>query len=146
MTLEDSNEEEKKKEQRRIEDEQAEYWLEQIAKEEAARVPEKNPEQVELERTLTEIETIFEHWMDPEKLASLNALESEKDAMESPLRTQAKQALGTLMTKKKWLQTTLPKEKLDKMKEQMDEIEAKRAILGKAVGMINGGKVDHTRG
>lgn len=127
-------EEATKKEQQRIEDEQAAHWMAQIAKEEAA---EPKPEPTEKERAVAEAEALLEKWTEAETLAQLNALIEEKEAMESPLRKEAKDALAALTKAKKLLE---PDGKWT------SELEARRTRLGNAVGMINRGKVDHTRG
>jgi hypothetical protein len=106
----------------------AAHWLQQMAVEaEEKRLTEKHPEPTELERTQVELNELFEAWLTPEKLEALHALTTEAEAMESPLRAEAKLALAEI--KKRMDPTT--KEKYN--------------LLSRAVGIINGGKVDHTR-
>jgi 16S rRNA C967 or C1407 C5-methylase (RsmB/RsmF family) len=122
-----------------LEQEQADHWLMQEAQEEVMRAAEKSPEQAEKERLVAEVEALFETWLAPEKLEHLNGLTEEAEAMADPVRTEAKLALKELLTRKKKLVDVLPAK-------DISEIDEKRTRIGKAVGMINGGKVDHTRG
>ena len=108
---------------------QAAHWLAQIEKEAAT---EKPPEQEEKDKAAAELQEIFDAWLVPEKLEPLHALTTQAEAMASGLRKEAKAALATITTKMKIVGET-------------DELLEKYQTLSKAVGMISGGLVDHTR-
>jgi len=100
---------------------------------------EKKPvELTENEIITSELGEIFDTWLAPEKLEALNALTTEAEAIINPLRMDAKLVLNIIWKKMKTLGDTLPSAELDALR-------AKNKILSRAVGMINGGLVDHTR-
>jgi hypothetical protein len=108
---------------------QAAHWLAQIEAEQAA---VEKPEQTETEKAREELGAIFDEWLVPEKLAPLHALETQAEAMADPLRKEAKAALAKITPRLKLLGD--PVDLTEKYRE-----------LSRAVGMINSGKVDHTR-
>lgn len=73
-------------------------------------------------------------------LSELNTIETEEEAMQSALRESAKKYLGPILTKLK-----LIKEKTNASDEEKARLQARYKLISRAVGMINGGKVDHTR-
>lgn len=111
--------------------EQAEYWLRTIASEKQPVAPE----QTEQQKALAELETLFDAWLSPEKLAELHAIVTEAEAMASPLRTEAKLALRAILERVKKQEGT----------PEHAECLRKYRLLSKAVGIINSGLVDHTR-
>lgn len=90
------------------------------------------------EAALAELATTFEAWLVPEKLEPLHKLETQAEAMADPLRKEAKLALNTITARLKELERVLPTEEYDALVE-------KYRTLSRAVGMLNGGKVDHAR-
>jgi len=111
------------------EEAQAAHWLAVIEAEQAAKPPEPKKEEGEISMDLR---AKLDIWLDPVILDSLNALTTEKEAMENALRKVAKEALIGI---------------------HAACVGAKRGserynayvTLSQAVGMINSGKVDHTR-
>ncbi|OIO52247.1 hypothetical protein COY93_04455 [Candidatus Uhrbacteria bacterium CG_4_10_14_0_8_um_filter_58_22] len=110
-------------------EEQARFWLEKIRE---GQLVEKSLEPAEKEKIASEIEVFFETWLVPEKLGPLLALETQAEALASPLRAEAKEDLAGILRR-----IIL----LGKLKEFMENY----MTLSKAVGIINGGVVDHVR-
>lgn len=120
-------------------DDQAAYWLEMIAQEEAeAREKTKAPEEEEKERAALELNQLFEEWLVPEKLEPLHAITDEQEARTSPERAAAKDVLAEILKRTRLLAEFMTREELEPLME-------KHRVLSRAVGMINSGVVDHTR-
>lgn len=121
------------------EEDQAAYWLEMMAAESAEKKrTEKIPEPTEGEKAVSELNEIFDVWLAPEKLEALHALSTEAEAVENPLRAEAKLALGEILKRINLAKKSLPGS-------ETDPLMAKYKLVSRAVGVINRGLVDHTR-
>jgi len=94
---------------------------------------ESGPETLEFEALVAEFESEI-------SLEELMQITEQKDALESPLRKKAKDALAPILKKYQ----TLEKE-TDISQEKLAELKVKYKNLSNAVGFINNGKVDHNR-
>ena len=108
--------------------EQAEYWLKITEQENAA----KPSEQLDEEKTRAELNEIFEVWLTSERLEPLRALTTQAEAVANPLRREAKEALERIV------------ERINKL-DRPPELLEKYKKLSRAVGIMSGGVVDHTR-
>ncbi len=118
---------------------QATYWLEQMAKEsEEKKRTEKVAEPTECETAVSELNEIFETWLAPEKLEALHALSTEAEAVKTPLRAEAKLAMGEILKRINVAKKSLPSS-------ETDPLMAKYKLVSRAVGVISRGLVDHTR-
>ena len=70
----------------------------------------------------------------------LNKLETEEEARNSQERESAKLALIPLVEKMHFI-----RDRTDITEEEYDILHKKYKVISRATGMINGGKVDHTR-
>lgn len=116
---------------------QAAYWLE-ITEKELREAAKNKPAQAEIERAAAEVEALLAEWLTPEKLEPLQAIETAAEAAASPERQTAKQALTEILSRIKILETTLPAA-------EIDQLMKRHRILSRAVGVINSGRVDHSR-
>ena len=91
---------------------------------------------------IAEFEEMFDSFESTHSLAELHLIIDLKpeDASNYPLRESAKIALIPIVAMLNKL-----KEETNIMPEKLKELEAKYRYLSRAVGIINGNKVDHTR-
>ncbi len=94
---------------------------------------ESGAEILEFEASIDEFEKEF-------SVEDLMAITEVKEALESPLRKNAKDALGPILKKLQALE-----KETDISKEKLAELKARYKKLSNAVGIINSDKVDHAR-
>ncbi len=107
--------------------------------EEEREVKTRHQEQlVEAAPHVAELESLLEPFMTEEMLATLNAVETEEEAMSSEDRTVARQALTPIFALLKFIgnQTNVPAETYGHLYDAFQ-------TLSRAVGTINRGRVDH---
>ena len=117
---------------------QSAHWLEVIAKEQEIEQQRKALETIAIEKMRSELNTVFDVWLTPEKLDSLHAIKTMAEAIASPLRTEAKLALAEILKCTKAMKDLI-------QDDEHDALMKKYRVLSQAVGMINSGEVDHTR-
>ncbi len=117
--------------------ETADYWLKVIEEEEKART---SKEKKECGPEIEELEKLFVSFETEHSLTELSLIIDANVAKGNLLRDSAKKALGPITKKLDVL-----KKETNISLEKYDELEAKYKMYSKAVGMINGGKVDHDR-
>ena len=101
---------------------------------------ERSREKIEHGPHVEEFEKMLVPLLKEEALEVLNAIETEKEALNSEERELAKKALIPLVDKMKFLDR-----RTDITKGEFDELHKKYKIISNAVGFINDGKVDHNR-
>ncbi|MBU1091290.1 hypothetical protein KKA27_00220 [Patescibacteria group bacterium] len=89
---------------------------------------------------IEEFEEILTPLLKEELLELLNNIEIEEEAMENKERESVKEALIPLVEKMNFL-----KKRTDIGEEEFEKLHEKYKIISRAVGMINGGNVDHNR-
>ncbi len=89
---------------------------------------------------IKELEAILAPFMMGDILATLRAVKTEKEALDNTERKSAKQALNLIFSRLKNL-----KEETNITDKEYDKLYEKYKTLSRAVGMINGGAIDHNR-
>ena len=89
---------------------------------------------------IEEFEEMVSPLLKEELLSVLNKLETEEEAKNSQEREATKEVLIPLVGKMNFL-----RDRTDITEEEYGRLHKKYKIISRATGMINGGKVDHTR-